>query len=164
MIASDFASDLISEARAGGRASRARVHIKLLSEPARLILSPHVGEKVLKRGTLSLIKEFVNMLPRRAADLEQLTWRNKLIYKKEKEEFIKTSKNYSKTINKMKVGDIRQELTTVHLSNEGTKPILVTRLAQYKHTKSIFSKREEFLMVENKIKKELMHGPAQKYV
>ena len=68
------------------------------------------------------------MLPRRAADLEQLTWRNKLIYKKEKEEFIKTSKNYSKTINKMKVNDIRQELTTVHLSNEGTKPILVARL------------------------------------
>ena len=60
----------------------------------------------------------------------------------------------------MKVGDIRQELTTVHLSNEGTKPILVTRLAQYKHTKSIFSKREEFLMVENKIKKEWIEKNA----
>ena len=36
-IASEFGNQLVQESSHGGRASRARIHIKLLSEPARLV-------------------------------------------------------------------------------------------------------------------------------
>jgi hypothetical protein len=162
IIAGEFAQDLISDASAGGRASRARVHIKLLCEPARLVLSKHVAGKILKRGNLSLIKEYISILPRRAADMERLKWRNELVYKSERENFSKQAKDFLKETKKMTVAAIKTELLSGAKGLQVvTKVKLAEKLAKERHCKLLYQQREEAFSKDTEMMNKVMEERQQ---